>query len=146
MAMQITTIAALETHRYRAILESKLEELLGFPLERDELQIEQMADPLDQVKSSVDRDLAVQQIDQQARLIRDIRSALTKIEEDSYGQCEHCEHAIPGKRLDVIPWARLCVSCQSEAETAGHVGKIASQDGARGPQLTFFGKRSNIAA
>jgi DnaK suppressor protein len=125
MITKVTNITARETKPRKAALESKLEELLGVSPEREELQIEHLADPIDQVRSSVDRDLAIQRIDHQAHLIHDIRSALTKIEDGTYGVCEECEALIPRKRLDAVPWARLCASCQSEREAAGHDGETS---------------------
>ena len=119
MATQVTTITAAETGWRQAALESKLKESLGVSREREELRIEYVADPLDQVRSSTDREVALQRLDHQTRLIHDIQSALAKIEDGAYGLCERCEEPIPRRRLDVIPWARLCVPCQSEAEVSG---------------------------
>jgi DnaK suppressor protein len=103
--------------RRQAVLESKLEDLLLVSGGRQGLEIQQMADPLDQVRSSTDRDMAVETLNQQARSIHDIRAALTRIENGSYGWCERCEEQIPTKRLDALPWAQLCVNCQSAAES-----------------------------
>lgn len=33
-----------------------------------------------------------------------------------YGRCQECDDAIPFERLDIVPWARLCVSCQQGEE------------------------------
>ena len=106
--------------RRQTALESKLEDLLSVSGGREELGIQQMADPLDQVRLSTDRDLAVETLNQQARSIRDIRAAVTRIENGSYGWCERCEEQIPAKRLDALPWARLCVNCQSAGESESH--------------------------
>ena len=106
--------------RRQTALESKLEDLLSVSGGREELGIQQMADPLDQVRLSTDRDMAVETLNQQARSIRDIRAAVTRIENGSYGWCERCEEQIPAKRLDALPWARLCVNCQSAGESESH--------------------------
>ncbi len=42
--------------------------------------------------------------------------ALQKITNGDYGVCEECQSSIPAKRLKVVPYARLCVTCQNEAE------------------------------
>jgi RNA polymerase-binding transcription factor len=109
--------------RRQAALESKLEDLLKLAGDRESLEIQQMADPLDQVRSSTDRDMAVETLNQQARLIHEIRSALGRVAEGSYGSCERCEEPIPAKRLDALPWARMCVNCQSAAEAEAHPGQ-----------------------
>ena len=48
--------------------------------------------------------------------LRLVEEALAKIDEGTYGVCERCEEAIPGKRLELLPFTRYCVQCQSELE------------------------------
>lgn len=88
MATHPTTITSAETKKRKAALESKLSELFGVSREREELRIEYLADPIDQVRSSVDRDMVVQRLDHQARLIHDIQSALATTEEGTYALCQ----------------------------------------------------------
>ena len=121
MNTKITSIDS-GTRRRKATLEAKLEDLLRLAGDREGLEIEQLADPLDQVRSSTDRDMAVETLNQRARSIHDIRAALARIEDGSYGLCERCEEPIPAKRLDALPWARMCVHCQSAMETEQHAG------------------------
>ena len=45
-----------------------------------------------------------------------IDEALEAIEDGDYGYCEECEEAISEKRLQLMPFARFCVRCQSELE------------------------------
>lgn len=115
-----TAVAPVEDLRHKAVLEAKLKELEEALHERDEIVIENQADPLDQVKSSAERELAVQRLDQQSRLMHEIDSALAKIVEHTYGICEQCDEPIAQKRLDVIPWARLCTPCQAQIEASVH--------------------------
>jgi DnaK suppressor protein len=120
-----TKITSIDSgiRRRKADLESKLEDLLKIAGDRESLEIQPMADPLDQVRSSTDRDMAVETLNQQARSIHEIRSALDRIEEGSYGQCERCEEQIPARRLDALPWARMCVTCQSAMEAEAQQGR-----------------------
>jgi DnaK suppressor protein len=46
------------------------------------------------------------------KLLREISDSLRRIDEGSYGICMECEEPISTKRLDAVPWARYCVSCQ----------------------------------
>jgi DnaK suppressor protein len=48
--------------------------------------------------------------------LRLVEEALAKIDEGTYGVCERCEEAIPVKRLDLLPFTRYCVQCQTELE------------------------------
>ena len=46
------------------------------------------------------------------KLLREISDALHRMEQDHYGVCLECEEPISAKRLDAVPWARYCVTCQ----------------------------------
>ncbi len=45
-----------------------------------------------------------------------IEEALEKVQEGTYGVCEECGDEIGAGRLEAMPLARLCVSCQSQLE------------------------------
>lgn len=113
-----SNVISLEEPTRRAELQSKLKSLTSASA-RQELHIDYAADPLDQVRLSTDRELVVQQLDHKTRLIHGVESALEKLNEGTYGVCEECEETIPRRRLDAVPWARLCVACQSAAEVEG---------------------------
>ncbi len=78
--------------------------------------MEVFADPLDQITSAVERELTLQLVDQNSRLAWEVRSALSRITEGTYGLCVSCDGAIAAKRLDAVPWAQRCVSCQGRHE------------------------------
>ena len=111
-------------------LQRKLKELLQPSAERESIKVESFADPLDQLSSAATRELAIHLVDRNSRLASEVRSALTRIDEGTYGLCESCDDPIAAKRLDAVPWARLCVSCQGRQEaeqvySAGHVVEAA---------------------
>lgn len=43
--------------------------------------------------------------------IREIRIALKRIDDGSYGTCTQCHKSIPKARLEALPWATSCVHC-----------------------------------
>jgi len=45
-------------------------------------------------------------------LLRQIKDALVRIEDQTYGVCPECETAISIKRLEAVPWANYCIRCQ----------------------------------
>ena len=45
-----------------------------------------------------------------------IQEALDRIEDKSYGTCVNCENPIQPKRLEAVPWTRLCIQCQDLLE------------------------------
>ena len=44
----------------------------------------------------------------------EVLAALSRIDENSYGQCVDCGHEIPEGRLDARPDAARCVGCQGK--------------------------------
>ncbi|MEK7405777.1 MAG: TraR/DksA family transcriptional regulator [Acidobacteriota bacterium] len=116
-----------EIVRYRAILEQKLAELLSWLPKRDDIVIEKSADELDEVQRAAERELAVRNLDREARLIRDVRAALRRISAGSFGICLHCEEEISPKRLAALPWASLCIRCQAEAD-GSELTALAARD------------------
>ena len=51
------------------------------------------------------------------KLLREISDALHRLEQGTYGTCLECEELISIKRLNAVPWARYCVTCQEAIAT-----------------------------
>lgn len=43
--------------------------------------------------------------------IREIRIALKRIDDGSFGTCSQCHKSIPKARLEALPWATSCIHC-----------------------------------
>lgn len=48
--------------------------------------------------------------------LKEIKDALDRIKDGSFGCCENCQGRIPKERLRAISYARLCVGCQGKEE------------------------------
>jgi len=110
--------------KYRAALEAKLAELLAARGRREEITIEKAPDAVDDLQLTTLRELAISKLNREFRLLREVRSALARLDEGTYGICLNCEEPIAPRRLEAIPWAAYCVRCQEaidagEAEAAG---------------------------
>src|SRR5277367_1683100 len=57
------------------------------------------------------REFSMTTMEREVRNVAEIEQALQRIAKDAYGICVTCETAIPDKRLNAIPWTRLCVEC-----------------------------------
>ena len=44
-------------------------------------------------------------------ILDEVRSALTRLQNGSYGTCPGCLAKIPMERLELRPWAAFCVRC-----------------------------------
>ena len=58
---------------------------------------------------AVDRLTAVSAHDTLQGLLDEVRHALGRLDEGTYGTCEVCGTAIPEGRLEARPWATTCV-------------------------------------
>ena len=50
------------------------------------------------------------------RLLREVVTALRKLDEGGFGECERCGEEIAEKRLEALPFARYCIDCQRRVE------------------------------
>lgn len=57
------------------------------------------------------------------KLLREISDALQRIEQGTYGVCLECEEPISVKRLEAVPWARYCVTCQEQIAARAALGQ-----------------------
>lgn len=104
---------------FQGILEQKRTELVRGIRRRDEIAIEKSADPMDEIQSASERELAIRNADRESILLRDVRAALQRLQDGSYGICVECDEAISPKRLAALPWASRCVRCQGAADRQG---------------------------
>lgn len=105
-----------ELNKFKKILENKRDELEKAVRNREAISIEKSADALDEVQHAAERELAIRNLDRESNLLRNVRSALRRIKDGSFGVCLHCEEEISPKRLTAVPWAALCIQCQEQAD------------------------------
>jgi len=105
-----------EINKFKKILENKQDELEQIVRNRDAITIEKSADALDEVQHAAERELAIRNLDRESNLLRNVRSALRRIDDGSFGICLHCEEEISPKRIAAVPWAPFCIQCQEQAD------------------------------
>jgi DnaK suppressor protein len=50
------------------------------------------------------------------RLLEQVRDALGRLDEGTYGKCESCGETIDPARLEALPYVTLCLRCQQRLE------------------------------
>ena len=63
-----------------------------------------------------ERELMIELIQNGEESLRNIDTALEKIEEGTFGICESCEKKINKERLKAVPYASLCIDCKRKEE------------------------------
>ena len=77
---------------------------------------ENFPDPTDRAALEADRNFMLRIRDREAKLIKKIKEALERIENDTYGICESCGEDISIKRLKARPVTTQCIECKSKEE------------------------------
>lgn len=73
-------------------------------------------DVADQAVTSYQKELLFTQGTNGHIQLSQIRSALARISEGSYGECLQCGNPIGAKRLEAVPWTPYCRDCQEKIE------------------------------
>ena len=105
-----------DRQKFQAILTAKHEEICRSAAGREGITIERTADALDETQSAAARELTTRGLEREAKLLRNVHLALDRIADGSYGTCLECEDEISQKRLQALPWAALCITCQEHAD------------------------------
>ncbi|MGA2182652.1 MAG: TraR/DksA family transcriptional regulator [Bryobacteraceae bacterium] len=101
---------------FQETLERREAELVRVLRRRDDIAIEKSADQMDEIQYASERDLAIRNVDRESNLLRDVKAALRRIHDGSFGTCIECEWAISPKRLAAVPWTSRCIQCQQAVD------------------------------
>lgn len=70
--------------------------------------------PSDTASELFDQERGLALKEHEITIIKKIEDCLENIENGSYGSCKSCGKDIPEERLEFIPYAEFCVSCQDK--------------------------------
>lgn len=63
-----------------------------------------------------DREFALNMLGKEVDSLKEIQTAIERVEAGKYGTCEMSQEEIPAMRLEAIPFARYTVECQAKWE------------------------------
>ena len=97
---------------------------LGASLTEDQRRrLESAMDVGDQSLMDLDRELGISLMEMRNKRRQLIDEALGRLEDGTYGLCDECSVEINEKRLAAVPFAKLCVACQSKQELIEKIEK-----------------------
>jgi|SRR5581483_8250084 len=105
-----------ESAVFRQALQQKEAELAALLKRRDGIAVEQVPDAFDLVRITAERELAITTLQQKTDLLRQVREALKRLDEGTYGVCQRCGEEISPKRLAAVPWTAYCIHCQANLD------------------------------
>ncbi len=102
---------------------------LGQSLTDDQQRrLESAMDVGDQALMDLERELGISLMEMRNKKRQMIDEALTRLTDGTYGVCAECGVEISEKRLAAVPFARLCVQCQSKEELIEKIEKEEDRD------------------
>lgn len=109
---------------FQGMLERKQTELVQILRKREGIAIEKSADEMDEIQYATERDMAIRNVDRETTLLREVKAALNRVHDGSFGTCVDCEGDISARRLAAVPWASRCIQCQSATDRDKQAGLI----------------------
>ena len=101
---------------YRKVLLQKRDEvLMSLGLKNIHFATNGRLSEEDQAQASHDEFIALRLNGLDYQQLRLIEQALDRLENGDFGECPGCGERISERRLQVLPWARYCVTCQDRA-------------------------------
>jgi DnaK suppressor protein len=104
---------------FKEFLTNRLEELLDHADDTVSGMItpkENFPDPTDRAALEADRNFMLRIRDRESKLIKKIKKALDRIENETFGICESCGEDISPKRLKARPVTTQCIDCKTKEE------------------------------
>jgi DnaK suppressor protein len=104
---------------FKKLLNNWLEELLnqaGDTVSGMTVPKENFPDPTDRAALEADRNFMLRIRDREHKLIKKIKQAVVRLENDIYGICDSCGEDISLKRLKARPVTTQCIDCKSKEE------------------------------
>jgi DnaK suppressor protein len=115
--------------RKRQEILKEIEGSLGQSLTEDQQRrLESARDVGDQALMDLDRELGISLMEMRNRRRQAIDEALTRLNEGTYGICAECGVEISERRLEAVPFAKLCVECQAKEELLEKIEKEEERD------------------
>ena len=100
----------------QAELQQHIASLIGSPSQSEDAiqssngEVEPEEEAVDLEETDVEQAI----MDNEKALLFEVQQALARIDNGTYGICSNCGQPIPEKRLEAVPWASLCVTCESK--------------------------------
>ncbi len=79
-------------------------------------------DLADAALDSAHEEVTSQMAEVEGRELVQIEEALQRFDDNTYGLCVECEKPVPLARLQALPYARYCITCQRMSEKNNSAG------------------------
>lgn len=105
---------------YKKKLQARREELLKNIARTEEegraADDDPTVDLADKAANSYTKEFLFGQTNHDRTILQLIDAALNRIKGNSFGLCTNCQQEVQQKRLEAVPWAPHCITCQEKQE------------------------------
>lgn len=105
---------------YKKKLQTKREELLKVIARTEQegraADDDPTVDLADKAANSYTKEFLFGQTNHERSILQLVEEALGRLRENNFGLCVNCQDEVQQKRLEAVPWARHCISCQEKQE------------------------------
>src|SRR3990170_4593755 len=109
-----------DLRKFRSILEQKREAIVsstGKKTHWENMENTRHGDFVDQASDDNEVHVNIRLLQTDAKLLRAIEAAISRIDHGTFGVCISCEEDISQARLKAVPWTSVCIACK-EKKTA----------------------------
>ncbi len=99
-------------------LRVSLEERIGDEEKKLSASVDPNPDRVDLAQDYRTKQRSQAMLDQMRQQLKQVEAAKRRLDEGTYGQCAECGQPINAERLQVLPYATLCIRCQSKKSTS----------------------------
>ena len=110
-----------ELKKFRSVLEEKRDAIINSSTGKkaywENMENTRHGDFVDQASDDNEVHVNIRLRQTDAKLLRAIEAAISRIDNGNYGVCTICEEEISFVRLNAVPWTSVCIACK-EKKTA----------------------------
>ena len=109
-----------ELKKFKATLEGKRDAIIASTNKKphwDNMENTRHGDFVDQASDDNEVHVNIRLLQTDAKLLRAIEAAISRIDNGVFGVCTMCEGEISIARLNAVPWTSVCIDCK-EKKTA----------------------------
>jgi len=103
--------------KFRTLLEAKRDAMLSQGNRKaywENMGNTRHGDFVDQASDDNEVHVSIRLRQTDAKLLRAIEAAISRVENGSYGICTECEQEISQARLQAVPWTSVCLACKTK--------------------------------
>jgi len=113
----------MNNKEFRTLIEKREQDLLN-EMDRNQTEAREMTDQtsteaMERMVNLEGRDTLLSHNDADFQELNEVRAALERLDNGTFGKCLDCGRDIPPARLAAIPWTAYCIEDQEKRDCSG---------------------------